>query len=203
MGRTITTVSTSSRARTSRRSPPTCTRLRIHLALTKGPNTPGSGIRGFHDAPKAAGQTVPVEFTVGNLYIRELDVVAVDEATTGMWDMDNVIGAANEAVKHTGLAVNPWDLETTPHANDRSGPTPSSLAKMVEANNLMPNIKRWSTQNAPNEAWTAAAANMAGDVGADTGSGSGGGAIEACFKALEEENAKLRQEMGSISTDVT
>jgi hypothetical protein len=74
---------------------------------------------------------------------------------------------------------------------------------MIEANNLMPNIKRWSTQNGPDEAWAAAAANMAGDVGADTGSGSGGGAIEACFKALEEENAKLRQEMGSISTDVT
>ena len=59
--------------------------------------------------------------------------------------MGNVIGAANEASKHTGLAVNPWDLETTPHANDRSGPTTSSLAKMIEASNLMPNIKRWST----------------------------------------------------------
>ena len=160
-------------------------------------------IRGVHDASKAAGQTVAVEFTVGNFYIRDLDVVAVGKATTGVWDMANVIGAANEAAKHTGLAVNPRDLETTPHANDRSGPTHSLLAKMVEANNLMPNIKRWSTQNGPDEAWAAAAANMAGDVGADTGSGSGGGAIEACFKALEEENAKLRQEMGSISTDVT
>jgi len=39
--------------------------------------------------------------------------------------------------------------------------------------------------------------------GADTGSGSGGGAIEARFKPLEEENAKLQQEMGSISTAVT
>ena len=41
-GRTTTTVTTSSRARTSRRSLSACTRLRIHLALTKEPNTPGS-----------------------------------------------------------------------------------------------------------------------------------------------------------------
>ena len=32
---------------------------------------------------------------------------------------------------------------------------------------------------------------------------SGGGTIEARFKALEERNVKLRQEMGSISTAVT
>ena len=37
---------------------------------------------------------------------------------------------------------------------------------------------------------------------ADTGNGSGGGAIEARFKALEEENAKLRREMGEIATTV-
>ena len=128
-------------------------------------------IRGFYDASKASGLTVAVEFTAENFYIRELDVVTVGEATTGVWDMDNVIGTANEAVKHTGLAVQPWDLQTTPQVNDRSGPTPSALAKMVEANNLMPNIKRWSKQNAPNEAWAAGAASMTVDAGADTGSG--------------------------------
>ena len=74
---------------------------------------------------------------------------------------------------------------------------------MVESNNLMSNIKRWSKQNAPNAAWAAAAASMTVDMDADTGNGSGGGAIEARAKALEEENAKLRKEMGSISTAVT
>ena len=81
-----------------------------------------------------------------------------------MWDMDNVIGVANEAVKHTGLVVQPWDLQTTPQVNDRSGPTPSALAKMVESNNLMPNIKRWSKQNAPNEARAAAPASITVDM---------------------------------------
>ena len=67
-------------------------------------------IRGFYDAPKASGQTAAVEFTVENFYIRELSVVVVGEATTGAWDMGNVIGAANEAAKHTGLAVKSWGL---------------------------------------------------------------------------------------------
>ena len=44
---------------------------------------------------------------------------------------------------------------------------------------------------------------MTADMDAGTGSGSGGGAIEARFKALEEENAKLRKEMGSVFTAVT
>ena len=110
--------------------------------------------------------------------------------------MDNCLCAANESAKHTGLKVQPWDLQTTPQLNDRSGPTPSALSKMVESNNLMPNIKRWSKQNAPNAAWAAAAASMTVDMDADTGSGSGGGAVEARFKALEEENVKLRREMG-------
>jgi len=34
---------------------------------------------------------------------------------------------------------------------------------------------------------------------ADSGSGSGGGAIEARVKALEDENVKLRQEMGGVA----
>ena len=37
---------------------------------------------------------------------------------------------------------------------------------------------------------------------ADSGSGSGGGAIEARFKSLEEQNAKLRREMGEIAMTV-
>ena len=111
--------------------------------------------------------------------------------------------AANESAKHTGLKVQPWDLQTTPQINDRSDPTPASLAKMVDSNNLMPIIKRRSKQNAPNAVWAAAAASMAVDMDADIGSGSSGGAVEARFKALEEENAKLRKEMSSISTAVT
>ena len=43
---------------------------------------------------------------------------------------------------------------------------------------------------------------MAVDMDADSGSGSGGGAMEARFKELEEENAKLRREMGEIATTV-
>ena len=35
---------------------------------------------------------------------------------------------------------------------------------MVESNNLMPNIKRWSKQNVPNAAWAAAAASMTVDT---------------------------------------
>ena len=121
-----------------------------------------------------------------------------------MWDMDNCLCAANGSAKHTGLKVQPCDLQTTPQVNDRSGPAPSALAKMIDSNNLMSNIKRWSKQNAPNAAWAAAAASMAVDtMDVDTGSGSGGGAIEARFKTLEEENVKLRKEMGSISTAVT
>ena len=69
---------------------------------------------------------------------------------------------------------------------------------MVESNNLMPNIKRWSKQNAPNEAWAVATASLAVDMDADTGSGSGGGAIEARFKKLEEENAKARVVVNNI-----
>ena len=110
--------------------------------------------------------------------------------------------AANESAKHTGLKVQPWDLQTTPQINDRSSSTPASLAKMVESSSLIPNIKRWSKQNAPNAVWAAAAASMAVDIDADTGSGSGAGAVEARFKALEEENAKLRREMGEIATTV-
>ena len=73
---------------------------------------------------------------------------------------------------------------------------------MVESNNLMPNITRRSKQNAPNAAWAAVAASMTVDMDADKGSGSGGGAVEARFKALEEENVKLRREMGEIATTV-
>ena len=160
-------------------------------------------MRGFYEAPMAVGQTVSVEFAVENFYIRELDVVVVGEATTGVWDMDNMIGEANEAAKHTGLTVNPWDLETKPQANDRSGPSPPALTKMVEASSLLPIIKRWSAQNAPNAAWAAVAVDMGGDVDADTGGGSGGGAFGARFKALEEENVKIRTEMGSIVTTMT
>ena len=112
-------------------------------------------MRAFYEAPKDSGLTVAVEFTAETFSIRELDVLSVGEATTGVWDMDDVICAANEATKHTGLAVQPWDLPMTPQVNDRSGPAPSALAKVAETNNLMPNTKRWSKQNAPNEAWAA------------------------------------------------
>ena len=37
---------------------------------------------------------------------------------------------------------------------------------------------------------------------ADSGSGSGGGGIETRFRALEDENAKLRQEMGGVASTV-
>ena len=87
-------------------------------------------------------------------------------------------------------------------ARSQSGPTPSALAKMVETNNFMPNIKRWSKQNAPSAAWAATAASATADMDSDTGSGSGGGTIEARFKAIEEEQAKVRREMGEIATTV-
>ena len=56
--------------------------------------------------------------------------------------MDNCLCAAKVSAKHTGLKVQPWDLQTTPQLNNRFGPTPSALSKMVESNNRMPNIKR-------------------------------------------------------------
>ena len=37
---------------------------------------------------------------------------------------------------------------------------------------------------------------------ADSGSGSGGGVVEARFKALEDDNVKLRQEMGGVVSSV-
>ena len=157
-------------------------------------------IRAFYEGSEESGLPVAVEFTAENFFIREPGVLSVGEATTGVWDLDNAIGVANETVKHTRLVVQPWDLQTTPQANDRSGPTPPALAKIVESNNLMPNIKRWSKQNAPNGAWAVAAASMTADMDAGTGSGSGGGTSESRFKEIKEENAKLRREMGLIST---
>ena len=121
-------------------------------------------IRAFDEVSKESGLTVAVEFTAETFFIQELGVAAVGEAITGVWDMDNCLCAANEAAKRTGLKVQPWYLQTTPQVNDRSGPTPSALAKMVESNNLMSNIKRWSKQNAPNAAWAAAAASMTVDM---------------------------------------
>ena len=159
-------------------------------------------IRAFYEGSEESGLPVAVEFTAENFFIREPGVLSVGEATTGVWDLDNAIGVANETVKHTRLVVQPWDLQTTPQANDRSGPTPSALTKMVESNNLMPNIKRWSKQNAPNGAWAVAAASMTADMDAGTGSGSGGGTSESRFKEIKEENAKLRREMGLVSTAV-
>jgi len=150
-------------------------------------------IRGFYEASKESGLTVSVEFTAETFFIRELDEVALGAASSVVWDIGNCLCVANESAKHTGLKVQPWDLQTTPQLNGRSGPTPSSLSKMVEAQNLMPNIKRWSKLNAPNEVWAAAAASMTVDMDADSGSGSGGGAMEARFKAIEEENVKLRR----------
>ena len=48
----------------------------------------------------------------------------------GTWG--SMTGEANEAAKHTGLAVNPWDLETKPHANDQR-PT-GTLAPAADEN---------------------------------------------------------------------
>ena len=151
---------------------------------------------------KASGLIVPVEFTAEAFFIRELDAAAPGAASSVVWDIDNCLCVANESAKHTGLKVQPCFLQTTPQLNDRSGPKPSSLSKMFEAQNLMPNIKRWSKLNAPNEVWAAAAASMTVDMDADSGSGSGGGAMEARFEAIEEEHVKLRREMGEIVTTV-
>ena len=109
-------------------------------------------IRGFYEAAKASGLIVSVEFTAEAFFIRELDAVAPGAASSVVWDIDNCLCVANESAKHTGLKVQPCFLQTTPQLNDRSGPTPSSLSKMVEAQNLiMPNTKRRSKPNAPNE----------------------------------------------------
>ena len=110
-------------------------------------------IRGFYEGAKAAGLIVSVEFTAEAFFIRELDAVAPGAASSVVWDIDNCLCVANESVKHTGLKVQPCFLQTTPQLNDRSGPTPSSLTKMVEVQNLMNNIKRWSRLNAPNEVY--------------------------------------------------
>ena len=64
-------------------------------------------IRAFYEGSKESGLAVTVEFTAENFFIRELDVLSVGEETTGVWDMDNAIGVANEAVKHTDLVVQP------------------------------------------------------------------------------------------------
>ena len=151
---------------------------------------------------QAAGLIVSVEFTAETFFTRELDAVAPGAASSVVWDIDNCLCVANESVKHTGLKVQSCFLQTTPQLNDRSGPTPSSLSKIIEAQNLMPNIKRWSKLNAPNEVRAAAAASMTADMDTDSGSGSGGGVMEARFKAIEEENGKLRREMGEIVTTV-
>ena len=124
-------------------------------------------IRGFYEASKESDLTVAVAFTAKTFFTRELDEVTVGEATTGVWDMDNCLCAANESAKHTGLKVQPWELQTMPQINDRSGPTPASLAKMVESNNLMPNIKLCSKQNAPNAVWAAGAGAEEGGAPSD------------------------------------
>ena len=108
-------------------------------------------MRGFYEAAKAEGQVVSVEFTAEQFFIQELDAGASGAAGSVVWDIGNCLCAANESAKHTSLKVEPCLLQTTPRHNDRSGPTPASLTKMVEAHNLMSNIKRWSRQNAPNE----------------------------------------------------
>ena len=159
-------------------------------------------IRGFYEAPKASSLVVLVGFTAETFFIRELDEVAPGAASTVVWDIDNCLCVANESVKYTGLKVQPCFLQTTPQLNGRSSPTPSSLSKMVEAQNLMPNTKRWSELNAPNEVWAAAAASMTAEMDTDSGSGSVGGTMEARFKAIEEENAKLRRELDDIATTV-
>ena len=150
----------------------------------------------------AEGQPASVEYTSEQFFIQELDVAA-SGAASSVWDIDNCLCAANETAKHTNLKAVPCLLQTTPRHNDRSsGPAPASLTKMVEAHNLMSGIKLWSKQNAPNEVWAAAAASVGMDVEADSGSGTGGGAIEARFKALEDANAKLRKEVGGVTSTV-
>ena len=158
-------------------------------------------IRGFHEAAALEGQAVSVEYTSEEFFIREIDTVEVGAASS-VWDIDNCLCTANEYVKHTNLKVEPGLLQTTQRHNDRSGPTPASLTKLVEIHNLMPAIKQWSKLNAPNEVWAAAAASVGVDVDADSGSGRGGGAIEERFKALEDANAELRKEMGGVKSTV-
>ena len=99
-------------------------------------------MRGFYEAAKTEGQVVSVEFTPEKFFITELDAVAPGAACSVVWDIDNCLCVANESAKHTGLTVEPCFLQTTPMHNDRSAPTPTSLAKMVEAQNLMSNINR-------------------------------------------------------------
>ena len=158
-------------------------------------------IRGFHEAAALAGQAASVEYTSEEFFIREIDTVEVGAASS-VWDIDNCLCTANENVKHTNLKVEPGLLQTTQRHNDRSGPTPASLTKLVEIHNLMPVIKQWSKLNAPNEVWAAAAASMGVDVDADSGSGRGGGAIEERFKALEDAHSELKKEMGGVKSTV-
>ena len=158
-------------------------------------------IRGFYEAATHEGQAVSVEYTSQEFFIRELGTIAVGAANS-VWDIDNCLCTAKEYVKHTNLKVEPCLLQTTPRHNDRSGPTPANLTKLVEVHNLMPAIKLWSKRNAPNEVWAAAAASVATDADADSGSGMGGGAVEARFKALEEANAELRKKVDGVTSTV-
>ena len=158
-------------------------------------------IRGFHEAATLEGQAVSVEYTSEEFFIRELGTIEVGAASS-VWDIGNCLCTANEYVKHTNLKVEPGLLQTTPRHNDRSGPTPASLTKLVEIHNLMPAIKLWSKQNAPNEVWAAAAASVGVDVDADSGSGRGGGAVEERFKALEDANAELRKKLDGVTSTV-
>ena len=158
-------------------------------------------IRGFHEAAALAGQAVSVEYTSAEFFIREIDTIEVG-ATSSVWDIDDCLCTANESIKHTNLKVEPWLLQTTQRHNDRSGPTPASLAKLAEVHNLMPHIKQWSKLNAPNDVWKAAAASMGMDVDADSGSGRGGGDIEARFKALEDAHSELKKELGGVKSTV-
>ena len=158
-------------------------------------------IRGFHEAAALAGQAVSVEYTSEEFFIREIDTVEVGAASS-VWDIDDCLCTANESIKHTNLKVEPWLLQTTQRHNDRSGPTPASLAKLAEVHNLMPLIKQWSKLNAPNDVWKAAAASMGVDVDADSGSGRGGGAIEERFKALEDAHSELKKEMSGVKSTV-
>ena len=64
-------------------------------------------IRAFYEASKESGLTVAVEFTAETFFIRELGVVAVGEATTGVWDMDNWLCTAHDSAQHTGLKAQP------------------------------------------------------------------------------------------------
>ena len=113
-------------------------------------------IRGFYEAAKASGLIASVEFTAETFFIRELDAVAPGAASSVVWDIDNCLCVANESVKHTGLKVQSCFFQTTPQLNGRSDPAPSSLSKIIEAQNLIPNTKRRSKLNAPNEVRAAA-----------------------------------------------